>query len=472
MGYEVKNDKVKETVKINLIGDTIPHSWFNHIKKEDKRSSSGYKTDSIAILILANIVYWYKPRIIKDEETDLVIGYEQKFKEDMLQKSYDSYMKKYGAGRKAVKGAFDLLEEMNLIHREFRNIKDKKGNSLNNVMFVEPKIKNIKEITYKYYDDKNLQKKKEDDCQNGEVPHVPQKDNMGGGHVPQKGHIPQKGDIPQKDHMPQKDNNPPLQKDGTNTDTTFTGEFNNNNNKKSDCEKNEIQKVHDQISQLHKNIFGRKINDYQLGLFTDFINQGVSGELIIELFKYVCGRNGNQIAFYFNKLESMVKKGLLKKEDLDNAKKYLVEKSSPEPKPSASKKNKRSKNNNSFEKEIDYKWKDLFADMEQFKEDYNKPPNSDSEDLSLGKLKNIISENDLSLEETHNVLQQAMSISFNPPQYNGFLKNLKLVSFEGSLIKLKAPNVFEFKAIMDYKNKLNNLLNNLFDKNITVEIEH
>ncbi len=71
--------------------------------------------DLLAINILLTVLYWYRP--LKS-----VIGYKQKFRSDKLQKS-NALRKLFGFSKERVKQAFDLLVDLGLITREFRNIK-------------------------------------------------------------------------------------------------------------------------------------------------------------------------------------------------------------------------------------------------------------------------------------------------------------------------------------------------------------
>ena len=126
---------------INLTGNVVPIQWYPIITRE-----SG-KPDSVAVPILADIIYWYRPVEVRDEQTGQIIGYRQKFKADKLQKSYQEYADLLGFGKRQVKNAFDTLESLGLVHREFRNIETPSGHKLFNVMFVEPDMDRVFEIT-------------------------------------------------------------------------------------------------------------------------------------------------------------------------------------------------------------------------------------------------------------------------------------------------------------------------------------
>jgi len=147
------NPICKQMIEFNLTGNIVPISWYKKIKKRvyDKKTKS-YKissqTDHLAIAILADILYWYRPVEIRDERTGDLIGYRQKFSSDKLQKSYKEYSNLFGAPKTSVKHAFDTLVHLNLIKRTFKNITTDNNMTINNVMFVEPNLDEIKKITY------------------------------------------------------------------------------------------------------------------------------------------------------------------------------------------------------------------------------------------------------------------------------------------------------------------------------------
>lgn len=119
---------------IHLEGNTVPHTWFGHIRFGE--SGSG-KPDLLAIMILADIVYWYRPVVRKDEDTDHIIAIERKFKGDKYSRSYSGFAEKFGSSKLQAKRAVDRLRAQGLITTEFRVVRTG-GNVLPNVLFIEP----------------------------------------------------------------------------------------------------------------------------------------------------------------------------------------------------------------------------------------------------------------------------------------------------------------------------------------------
>ena len=83
-------DLPKAVQEMNFMfkGNVIPHTWYGHIRHKGR-------TDIAAILILAEIAYWYRPREGKDELTGQVT-FAKGFQADKLQKSYGQLEELFG----------------------------------------------------------------------------------------------------------------------------------------------------------------------------------------------------------------------------------------------------------------------------------------------------------------------------------------------------------------------------------------
>jgi len=138
------NDIVVAIGKIHFEGNVIPHSWF---QSDELKKPTG-KAFHLAILILADIVYWYRPTPIFDEEFDEVIGYKQKFNADMLQKQYSVYAEMFGVNRRQIKEAIDFLIDRGFVNRQVRNV-TVKGQVFTGRVFLEPNPKMVQKITFR-----------------------------------------------------------------------------------------------------------------------------------------------------------------------------------------------------------------------------------------------------------------------------------------------------------------------------------
>lgn len=132
---------VNEISDIPISGNIIPNSWWLHIRRRNTN-----KPYDQAIIILADIIYWYRKQEIRDEVSGHTIGYKQKFAADKLQRSYESYAKQFGYSKKQVKCAIAHLVKNKILSIEFRTVNT--GTMiLNNVLFIEPNSQKIREIT-------------------------------------------------------------------------------------------------------------------------------------------------------------------------------------------------------------------------------------------------------------------------------------------------------------------------------------
>lgn len=140
------NNAVDAIGQMNFTGNVIPITWCKKICFENGKPNLN------AILILSDIVYWYRPREIRDENSGALIGYEKKFKADLLQRSYQSFSEQFGISKRQAKDAIDLLADMEIIYREFRNV-DTKSGMLFNVMFIGVNPDRLSEITFDHEGD-------------------------------------------------------------------------------------------------------------------------------------------------------------------------------------------------------------------------------------------------------------------------------------------------------------------------------
>jgi len=132
--------------KINFTDNVVPKNWFRTILLPSK------KADLLAINILSEVVYWYRPSLICDEATGQVIGNRQKFRADKLQRSYQSFADLFGVSKRQIKMAIDRLVSTELVKTEFRTVLV--GDTmLNNVLFLEPIPENIAKITHPQHTD-------------------------------------------------------------------------------------------------------------------------------------------------------------------------------------------------------------------------------------------------------------------------------------------------------------------------------
>lgn len=128
--------------EINFTDNAIPPLWYKHIRFE----KSG-RANHAAVCILSELVYWYRPIVIRDESTGEVDRVERKFSGDLLQRSIGSFSEQFGMTDKQVRDALVLLESLGLIRKVLRTV-EFMGRQLPNTLFIDVVPDRIKYITH------------------------------------------------------------------------------------------------------------------------------------------------------------------------------------------------------------------------------------------------------------------------------------------------------------------------------------
>jgi len=132
--------EVRAVGQLNIAGNVMPVEWLQNL-----RTDSG-RPDLLGAALLADIVYWYRPIVERDETTGQIVRVRKKFKADLLQKSNTALAEKFGVTKKLIREALRRLERAGLIWRELRVVKA--GDLvLSNVQFLGICADKIAEIT-------------------------------------------------------------------------------------------------------------------------------------------------------------------------------------------------------------------------------------------------------------------------------------------------------------------------------------
>ena len=140
--YGSGNETVDRMIDFGITGNVIPQSWYRTILKKTTK-----KPYLLAISILADIVYWYRPQEVRDESTGQLLRYQKRFSGELVQKSYAMYAELFGEDKQTITRAFDTLEDYGVIRRHFRNIKSAAATMMN-VMYVELDVDILHQLTY------------------------------------------------------------------------------------------------------------------------------------------------------------------------------------------------------------------------------------------------------------------------------------------------------------------------------------
>lgn len=138
------NKVVDKMANISFRGDVVPSTWYSTFKDEKG------KINAMALLMLANIVYWYRPTIIRDENGEVFV---KRFKSDLLQRSYNEFCDMFSIGRMTATRNLIYLEEHKVIERVFRDVETESGQILYNTMFIKLNFDELMKKTFPEEDD-------------------------------------------------------------------------------------------------------------------------------------------------------------------------------------------------------------------------------------------------------------------------------------------------------------------------------
>lgn len=144
------NNTIVDTIgKMNITGNVIPEAWYKTIQKTRNHPYLN------AIILLSEIVYWYRPAEVCDEETGSRT-FKKKFKEDFWQISMTKLSEKFGLSKDQVRDALDFLESsIKVIKRHYRDIYSRAGR-LSNVLYIELIPSVLMNLTYPDSEDSEI----------------------------------------------------------------------------------------------------------------------------------------------------------------------------------------------------------------------------------------------------------------------------------------------------------------------------
>ncbi len=137
---------VDAIAKISFEGDVTPCSWYKHICYQTTKSNK--KCDYLAVNILADIVYWYRPYEKRHELTGESLGWFKKFAENELRRSPEALARKFNTSVKCIRESIKVLIKLGLITVLLKPVKTQYG-TLPNVMYISANPNAIAAITYR-----------------------------------------------------------------------------------------------------------------------------------------------------------------------------------------------------------------------------------------------------------------------------------------------------------------------------------
>lgn len=134
-------DSVDKLYGAPVSGNLVPPAWCHKIVGKNGKPNMN------AVMILADIVYWYRPKVERIEGDQHDVQLKKKFKADLLQLSYRKIMNEFNLTRDQCKRALELLESMGLIKRHYKTVDLNDGSKLGNVMYIELFTDNVLKLS-------------------------------------------------------------------------------------------------------------------------------------------------------------------------------------------------------------------------------------------------------------------------------------------------------------------------------------
>lgn len=134
---------VDRMCRLQFTGNVIPAAWYRTIIRDNG------KPNLTAIIILSDVVYWYRPVEIRDELTGQLCGFKKKFKADILQRNYQQLADQFGISKREAVNAVVELEKIGVVKRVFRTVR-KGGMRNSNVLFLELNVDVLIQLTYEH----------------------------------------------------------------------------------------------------------------------------------------------------------------------------------------------------------------------------------------------------------------------------------------------------------------------------------
>ena len=162
--FETGSLAVDKMSRLQISGNVIPVTWYKTIRRETGKPNLN------AIIILADVVYWYRAVEIRDESTGQLIGLKKKFRSDLLQRSYQQISDQFGISKRDATNAVIELEKLGVVRRIFRTIKAG-GQTVPNVLFLDLDVEVLERLTYpeRGGDRENMESKSRYPPKKGEV---------------------------------------------------------------------------------------------------------------------------------------------------------------------------------------------------------------------------------------------------------------------------------------------------------------
>lgn len=144
VGLSTGNATVDKIGQMHFEGNIVDHRW--RLSKRLRHPNG--KLNSVALDVLADLIYWHRPTIVRDPQTGAVVEVRKKFETDAFYRDYDQWAEHLGYTKRQVQDAVAFLVARGIITRETAQITFRNGFKTNNLPLLTPIPEAIRAITY------------------------------------------------------------------------------------------------------------------------------------------------------------------------------------------------------------------------------------------------------------------------------------------------------------------------------------
>lgn len=144
VGLSTGNTTVDKIGQMHFEGNIVDHRW----RLSPKLRRPNGKLNSVALDVLADLIYWHRPTIVRDPQTGAVIEVRKKFETETFYRDYDQWAEHLGYNRRQVQDAVTFLVERGILRRDIGQITFRNGFKTNNLPLLTPIPDAIRSITY------------------------------------------------------------------------------------------------------------------------------------------------------------------------------------------------------------------------------------------------------------------------------------------------------------------------------------
>ncbi len=144
VGLTSGNAVVDAVGQMHFEGNIVDHRWFLSPLLKHKNGL----INGTAIWVLADVVFWHRPELIRDRGTNVITGARKKFDDDEFWQDYKVWSISLGLTERQVRDAIAFLHNAGIITRRTEPVTLRSGHRTNNVAIITIVPDVLHEITY------------------------------------------------------------------------------------------------------------------------------------------------------------------------------------------------------------------------------------------------------------------------------------------------------------------------------------